>query len=99
MLNHRGHIIPELVAPKMCECFDIIKQSVLQENNKCNSEVRKGREGGEGKDGVAYTTLLRNELLGTNIDDLRDAPDERRALSPIQSPNLYHVSYHTFSVS
>lgn len=63
-----------------------------QENNKANSEVRKGREGGEGKDGVAYTTLLRNELLGTSIEDLRDTPDERRALSPVQSPNLYHVS-------
>ena len=64
----------------------------LQENNRSNTEVRKGREGGEGKDGVAYTTLLRNELLGTNIEDLRDAPDERRALSPEQNSNLYHVS-------
>lgn len=65
----------------------------LQENSKANNEVRKGREGGEGKDGVAYTTLLRNELLGTNIEDLRDTPDERRPLSPVQSPNLYHVSH------
>ena len=56
--------------------------------------MRTGREGGEGKDGVAYTTLLRNELLGTSIEDLRDTPDERRALSPVQSPNLYHVCYY-----
>ncbi|XP_071546432.1 fizzy-related protein homolog isoform X3 [Panulirus ornatus] len=66
--------------------------ALIQENNKANNEVRKGREGGEGKDGVAYTTLLRNELLGTNIEDLRDTPDERRALSPVQNPNLYHFS-------
>lgn len=85
--------MPAVVAPRMRNALKLQISSVLQENNKCNSEVRKGREGGEGKDGVAYTTLLRNELLGTNIDDLRDAPDERRALSPIQSPNLYHVSY------
>ncbi|KAK7044026.1 Fizzy-related protein, partial [Halocaridina rubra] len=64
--------------------------ALIQENNRSNTEVRKGREGGEGKDGVAYTTLLRNELLGTNIEDLRDTPDERRALSPVQAPNLYH---------
>ncbi|KAK8722014.1 hypothetical protein OTU49_012431, partial [Cherax quadricarinatus] len=66
--------------------------ALIQENNKVNSEVRKGREGGEGKDGVAYTTLLRNELLGTNIDDLRDTQDDRRALSPVHTPNLYHFS-------
>ena len=36
-------------------------------------------------------TLLRNELLGTDVDERRETAEERRALSPVQSPNLYQV--------
>ena len=54
--------------------------------------MRKGHDGADGKDGLAYSALLKNELLGASIEDLRDSPDDRRALSPVQSPNLYKVN-------
>ncbi|MCL4132534.1 UNVERIFIED_CONTAM: hypothetical protein GTU68_002392, partial [Idotea baltica] len=69
-----------------------INFALLQENNKSNLKIRKGHDGIEGKDGLAYNALLKNELLGANIEDLRDSPEERRALSPVQSPNLYKFS-------
>ncbi|RXG70855.1 WD repeat-containing protein fzy-1 [Armadillidium vulgare] len=66
--------------------------ALLQENDKSNSKIRKGHDGADGKDGLVYNALLKNELLGANIEDFRDSPEERRALSPVQSTNLYKFS-------
>lgn len=46
------------------------------------------------KDGLAYSCLLKNELLSAGIEDLKDQQtDERRILVPKESKNLfrYHV--------
>jgi hypothetical protein len=38
-----------------------------------------------------YPSLLKNELLGANIEDVRDQYDERRALVPLKGSNLFQV--------
>lgn len=59
-------------------------------------KIRKNHDGIEGKDSLPYNALLKNELLGAEIEDLRDSPEERRALSPVQSPRLYKVKFSVF---
>ncbi|ELU13266.1 hypothetical protein CAPTEDRAFT_217889 [Capitella teleta] len=54
------------------------------------------------KDGVAYNCLLRNELLGAGIEDLKDhQSDERRVLMPKESKNMfqYRVSRRSLEES
>ena len=63
----------------------------FQYENKSHLKSRKGHDGAEGKDSVAYNALLKNEILGAH-DDFKELPEERRALSPVHSPNLYKVS-------
>ncbi|XP_074640552.1 fizzy-related protein homolog [Tubulanus polymorphus] len=42
------------------------------------------------KDGLAYNCLLKNELLGAGIEDLKDQqPDDRRILVPKESKNMF----------
>lgn len=69
---------------------------VLQENKpQSPSQARKLREApaDSTKDGMAYNCLLKNELLGAGIDDLKDqTPDERKILVPKDSKNMFHVS-------
>lgn len=53
--------------------------------------LRKARETGEAsRDGMAYSYLLRNEVLGSNIEDVKTQCDERRALSTREGSNLFH---------
>lgn len=54
---------------------------------------KKSREtGGEGnRDGLAYTYILRNELLGANIEGVKGQCDERRAVSSPERKNLFQV--------
>lgn len=62
-----------------------------------NSSIapKKSREsgGGEGnRDGLAYTCLLRNELLGANIEGVKGQCDERRAVCSPERKNLFQFS-------
>lgn len=51
---------------------------------------KKARESGESqRDTSAYNCLLRNELLGDNIEDTKTQCDERQALTPLKSKNLF----------
>ncbi|XP_046328879.1 fizzy-related protein homolog [Haliotis cracherodii] len=74
-----------------------INFNVLPENTvQSPSQTRKGKETSTetSKDGLAYSCLLKNELLSAGIDDLKDQQtDERRILAPKESKNLfrYHV--------
>lgn len=53
--------------------------------------LRKARESGEtGRDGLAYSYLLKNEVLGSNIEDIKSQCDERKALSTREGSNLFH---------
>ncbi|XP_037078029.1 fizzy-related protein homolog [Pollicipes pollicipes] len=64
----------------------------VQENARSIYAARKARDNESGKDGLAYTCLLKNELLDAGIDDLRLQEDDssRRVLSPAQSQNMFH---------
>lgn len=53
-----------------------------------------GGSGGSGsggnKDGLAYTCLLKNELLGAGIEDMKEQQMEKhRALSPLEAKNIF----------
>ncbi|KAK2176413.1 hypothetical protein NP493_663g00012 [Ridgeia piscesae] len=68
--------------------FNAIQENKLQSP----SQTRKAREANidSGKDGIAYSCLLKNELLGASIDDLKDEQgDDRRALTPTKCKNLF----------
>jgi cell division cycle 20-like protein 1 (cofactor of APC complex) len=44
------------------------------------------------KDGVAYQCLLKNELLGAGIEDMKEHTEERKIFLPLESKNLFRVS-------
>ncbi|XP_023725516.1 fizzy-related protein homolog [Cryptotermes secundus] len=54
--------------------------------------TRKATENGRWNcDGSPYSCLLRNELLGAGIEDVKDQYDERGALVPLNGRNLFKV--------
>ncbi|CAH1775663.1 unnamed protein product [Owenia fusiformis] len=57
-----------------------------------SQQNRKARDAttDSNKDGVAYNSLLKNELLNAGIEDLKaQSPDDRRILVPSESKNLF----------
>merc|ERR1719430_2174627 len=54
---------------------------------------KSGREAGEGAKDYSlsiYSSLLKNEILGTGIEDFKEGGEERRAMAPIPEPrNLF----------
>ncbi|KAL1110522.1 hypothetical protein AAG570_008050, partial [Ranatra chinensis] len=48
-----------------------------------------------GRDGVAYTSLLRNELLGTSVDGVKSQCDEKRVITFQQKKHLFQYSKPT----
>lgn len=64
--------------------------SMISETNRSGIVTKKSRENGESsRDGIAYSCLLKNELLGASIEDVKGQCDERRILSPLASKNLF----------
>ena len=58
------------------------------------NQARKAREANtdSNKDGVAYSCLLKNELLGAGIEDLKDhQADDRRVLASKETKNMFQV--------
>lgn len=57
---------------------------VPQENEKSPSQNRKAKDAtsDSGKDGLAYSALLKNELLGAGIEKVQDPQTEDRRLQP-----------------
>jgi hypothetical protein len=67
----------------------------MQEGGRNGLTTKKARENGEGgRDGLAYSCLLKNELLGASIEDVKGQCDERRALVPLEGMNLFQVQNH-----
>lgn len=72
-----------------------INFNLIQENKpQSPSQTRKAREANtdSSKDGMAYNCLLKNELLGTGVDDLKaldQQSDERKILVPKESNNMF----------
>ncbi|MFC6236229.1 hypothetical protein ACFPZL_14155, partial [Leucobacter soli] len=56
----------------------------INENEKSPSQNRKAKDAtsDNGKDGLAYSALLKNELLGAGIEKVQDPQTEDRRLQP-----------------
>jgi len=65
--------------------------SMIQEQAQASKRI--GREGSEGSKDISlsmYSCLLKNELLGMQIEDFKESSDERRAFAPItEDMNLF----------
>lgn len=56
--------------------------STLTKSNENSSQSKKQRECGESaRDSLAYSCLLKNELLGATIEDIKNVSDENKVLS------------------
>ncbi|KAK6179711.1 fizzy-related protein homolog [Patella vulgata] len=80
-------------------CWHINFNMIPDGKTPSPSTPRKPKEpqNDNNKDGLAYSCLLKNELLLAGIDDLKDQQDERKVLVPKESKNLfrYHVPRHS----
>ncbi|CAG9858039.1 unnamed protein product [Phyllotreta striolata] len=64
--------------------------ATIPDPNKNAQSGKKARETGENaRDSSVYNILLRNEILGENIEDVKSQCDERQALTPVKSRNLF----------
>lgn len=70
----------------------------INENEKSPSQNRKAKDAtsDNGKDGLAYSALLKNELLGAGIEKVQDPQTEDRRLQP-STPE--HKGLFTYSRS
>lgn len=65
--------------------------SFIPDNRTCNVVPKKTREvsGETSRDGLAYTCLLRNELLGANIEGVKGQCDEKKVIFSPDRRNLF----------
>ncbi|CAH0559601.1 unnamed protein product [Brassicogethes aeneus] len=64
--------------------------ATISEGSRGPQPGKKAREGGEaGRDSSVYNIILRNEILGENNEDIKVQCDDRQALTPIKSRNLF----------
>ncbi|XP_076338563.1 fizzy-related protein homolog isoform X3 [Tachypleus tridentatus] len=65
--------------------------SMIQDNSKSPGQTKKPKDTTteSGKDGITYNCLLKNELLGADIEDIKEQPEERKAFSPVDRKNLF----------
>ncbi|XP_046403553.1 fizzy-related protein homolog isoform X1 [Ischnura elegans] len=71
----------------------VTKFAMISDGQRGSGPAKKARDNGEGgRDGLTYSCLLKNELLGAGIEDVKGQSDERRALSPSEGKNLFQFS-------
>lgn len=64
--------------------------AIIPDSSRNVLSGKKARESGEtSRDSSAYNCLLKNELLGENIEDVKLQCDERQALTPVKNKNLF----------
>lgn len=64
--------------------------AIIPDPTRGTTPGKKSRETGESpRDSSAYNCLLKNEVLGETIEDVKLQCDERQALTPIKSKNLF----------
>ncbi|XP_014226887.1 fizzy-related protein homolog [Trichogramma pretiosum] len=70
--------------------------SMISDSNKSmiNKKARENNAEGN-RDGIAYSCLLKNELLGASIEDVKGQCEERRILSPLAGKNLFKYTTPT----
>lgn len=74
------------------KCF-----ATMPDPNKTPQSGKKtNRENGENsRDSSVYNTLLRNEILGEKIEDVKSQCEDRQALTPVKSRNLFRYGTPT----
>ncbi|XP_033115129.1 fizzy-related protein homolog isoform X2 [Anneissia japonica] len=74
--------------------------NTIEEKNKHSNTMKRPRDNNveSGKDTLAYHCLLKNELLGSGIDTIKDPQSEdRRMVTPQKVPkNLFHYQVHAY---
>jgi hypothetical protein len=65
------------------------EENVLQDNILPGVTPKKKKEVDSNREGVAYSCLLKNELLGTEIDDIKTQNGENVAITPMKCDNLF----------
>lgn len=84
--RYGDRFIPSRAGNQWTETFNMIQDKGL-------GTKKSGREAGEGAKDYSlsiYSSLLRNEILGTGIEDFKEGGEERRAMAPIPEPrNLF----------
>lgn len=75
--------------------------SLLQENIKSPGQNKKAKDTSSdcSKDGIAYNCLLKNELLGTGIEDVKEQAEERKAFTPCEGRNSNLFNYRVLDYS
>lgn len=64
--------------------------AIIPEPGRGVQAGKKARESGEtSRDTSAYNCLLKNELLGDTIEDVKQQCDERQVLTPVKNKNLF----------
>ncbi|CAM1321617.1 FZR1 (predicted) [Pycnogonum litorale] len=68
-----------------------ISYNMIHDQKKSLTPTKKARETTpeSSKDGIAYSCLLKNELLGTGIEDLKEQSLDRQTLSSLECKNMY----------
>lgn len=68
----------------------ITNYATIPDPPKTTQTNKKARESGESpRESSAYNCLLKNELLGENIEDVKTQCDDRQALTPVKGRNLF----------
>lgn len=70
-----------------------ISYNMIQDQKKSQTPTKKAREAttDNNKDGIAYSCLLKNELLGAGIEDLKEHSVDRQTVSSLECRNMYRV--------
>lgn len=64
--------------------------AIIPDTTRNTPAGKKTRETGETqRDSSAYACLLRNELLGDNIEDTKTQCDDRQLSTPLKNRNLF----------
>ncbi|XP_058798503.1 fizzy-related protein homolog [Phymastichus coffea] len=90
--NSFDRFIPTRLGNNWQTTFSMISDG--QRNNAASKQKRENN-GESNRDGVAYSCLLKNELLGASIEDVKSQSEERRILSPVQGRNLFKFTTPT----
>lgn len=70
--------------------------AIIPDASRNAATGKKTRETGESqRDPSAYTCLLRNELLGDNIEDTKTQCDDRQMNTPLKNRNLFRYGTPT----
>ena len=89
-------MLVELAGQYTCSLLHNASLVNLQDNNsQTPTTTRKAKDANSDnlKDGLAYSCLLKNELLSAGIEDLKEVQvEERKVLYPKETRNLFRVS-------